>query len=196
MKKKHKARRSGRGVLSLVMALLVGSAVVRLATGTGDAIARELQPDPVPSVTEAANVPAMDRDGLQSMLEDFQKREAELKQREQLMEERALELAQAEALIEEKLLALVDAEDQLRATLALAAGASETDLTQLTSVYESMKPKEAAALFEEMAPEFAAGFIGRMRADAAAGIMAGLSPQTAYSISVVMAGRHSAVPTQ
>jgi flagellar motility protein MotE (MotC chaperone) len=57
-----------------------------------------------------------------------------------------------------------------------------------------MKPKDAAALFEEMDPGFAAGFLGRMRAVAAASVMAGLSPQTAYSVSVIMAGRNANAP--
>ena len=57
-----------------------------------------------------------------------------------------------------------------------------------------MKPKDAAALFEEMSPEFAAGFLGLMRADAAALIMTGLEPTTAYSISVILAGRNANVP--
>jgi flagellar motility protein MotE (MotC chaperone) len=35
-----------------------------------------------------------------------------------------------------------------------------------------------------------------MRPDAAAGIMAGLQPQTAYTISVVLAGRNAKVPTE
>jgi flagellar motility protein MotE (MotC chaperone) len=47
-----------------------------------------------------------------------------------------------------------------------------------------------------MTPEFAAGFMARMRPDAAAAIMAGLEPATAYSISVVIAGRNARVPTE
>ena len=53
---------------------------------------------------------------------------------------------------------------------------------------------EAAALFEEMDPRFAAGFLGRMPAPAAAAIMAGLSPKTAYSFSVLLAGRNANAP--
>ena len=47
-----------------------------------------------------------------------------------------------------------------------------------------------------MAPEFAAGFIGRMRADIAAAIMAGLTPETAYSVSAILAGRNTSAPAQ
>ncbi|MEP4475030.1 MAG: hypothetical protein ABJ024_08265, partial [Lentilitoribacter sp.] len=78
--------------------------------------------------------------------------------------------------------------------MALANTAAEDDLVRLTAVYENMKPKDASALFEQMEPGFAAGFLGRMRADAAAGILSGLSPQVAYSISVILAGRNADIP--
>ena len=55
---------------------------------------------------------------------------------------------------------------------------------------------QAAALFQLMEPSFAAGFLGRMRADAAAAILAGLEPDLAYSISVVLAGRNANVPRE
>ena len=47
---------------------------------------------------------------------------------------------------------------------------------------------------EEMEPSFAAGFLARMRSDVAAGIMAGLKPETAYTISVILAGRNAKAP--
>ena len=82
----------------------------------------------------------------------------------------------------------------MRATLSLADEASEKDILRLTSVYENMKPKDAAILFEQMEPNFAAGFLGRMRPDIAAEILSGLSPEVAYSISVILAGRNANVP--
>ena len=48
-------------------------------------------------------------------------------------------------------------------------------------------------MFEQMAPEFAAGFLGRMKPAAAANVMAGLSPMSAYAISVLLAGRNALV---
>ena len=89
---------------------------------------------------------------------------------------------------------LAAAEEKLNETLARADGASEADLTRLTDVYQSMKPKDAAALFATMAPEFAAGFLGRMRPEASAAILSGMSPENAYTISVILAGRNANVP--
>ena len=183
------------GALGMVILLLVASAGLRLASGTGAAIAREVQDLPPSAATgEVARGPSLEE--LDTMLAAFEVREKALDEKEANIAARMADLRAAEETIATQMEALVAAEEELRATLALADGASETDLTRLTAVYENMKPKEAAALFEEMDAEFAAGFIARMRADAAAGIMAGLSPQAAYSISAVMAGRHMGVPTQ
>ena len=85
-------------------------------------------------------------------------------------------------------------EEELKATLALADGAAEKDIQNLTAVYQAMKPKDAAALFETMSPEFAAGFLGRMPPDSAAAILSGMSAEAAYGISVIVAGRNSDVP--
>ena len=104
-------------------------------------------------------------------------------------------LRSAEQQIEDKLAALQQAEAALSATIARADTAAETDLAQLTTVYENMKPKEAADLFAQMPPRFAAGFLGMMRPDAAALIMTELDPEIAYSFSVVLAGRNANVPT-
>lgn len=130
------------------------------------------------------------------LLEALQGREARLEQREAQLRERMDALHVAEEQIESKIQELVAAEEALRATIALADGAAEMDLARLTTVYENMKPKEAAALFAEMSPQFAAGFLGLMRPDAAALIMTELAPETAYSFSVVLAGRNAGTPTQ
>ncbi|WP_299618521.1 hypothetical protein [uncultured Tateyamaria sp.] len=129
-----------------------------------------------------------------SLLEALRAREASVVERETDLDIRAKALDVAQIEIERRLDALEAAENRLESTLAVAQSASENDLARLTTVYENMKPKDAAALFEAMEPEFAAGFIARMRPDAAAKVMSGLNPQAAYSISVIMAGRNANAP--
>ncbi len=131
------------------------------------------------------------------VLAELREREARVSAREAALETRLQALAVAEDQISKNIAALTRAEDELAATMALADTAAEDDLSRLTAVYENMKPKEAAPLFEAMdPPQFAAGFLGgRMRPDAAASILAGLDPKTAYAISVILAGRNAAVPT-
>ena len=135
-----------------------------------------------------------DRVKVGQLLNALQERETRVKALETRIEVRSKALAVADAEITKRLAMLEEAEFNLRRTLSLADGAAEDDLARLTTVYENMKPKDAAALFGAMEPDFAAGFLGRMRPDAAAAVMAGLTPETAYSISVILAGRNAQAP--
>ena len=125
----------------------------------------------------------------------FEERELRIERQEEEIRNRMRALSVADTEVSRKLVELERAEDQLRSVIAMAETAADDDVTRLTRVYETMKPKNVAALFEEMDPEFAAGFIARMNPDSAAGVMTGLSPHAAYTISVVLAGRNANVPT-
>jgi len=132
----------------------------------------------------------------QAMIEAILEREASLDALEQTLMDREQVLRVAKLRIEDQLVVLEDAENRLADTLALADNAAEKDLERLTSVYENMKPKEAADIFETMDVTFAAGFLSRMRPDAAAGILSNVDKTLAYAISVAMAGRNIGVPTE
>lgn len=199
--KRRRRRVLGRGILWLIALAFAASGLLRLGGETGQAIAREV-------AALAANT-ARDGDGaadlaeacgseadIAEVLARLREREARLERREAALEDRLQALSVADLQIRRNMAALVEAEAELEATMALADTAAEDDLVRLTSVYENMKPKDAAPLFATMDPQFAAGFLGRMRADAAAAIMAGLDPQAAYSISVILAGRNANVPTR
>ena len=187
---------SGRGALTLVAVVLIGSAVVRLS-GSGAAIALELKEQ----LAGSDDAPAMSTDTdardlspeLIQLLAETKEREARVLAREAELDARVQALALIETAVKDDLERLKQAEAELRATMAQADKAAETDIDQLTAVYENMKPDQAAALFQMMEPSFAAGFLGRMRSDAAAAILAGLEPDLAYSISVVLAGRNADV---
>lgn len=203
--RKPRFLRSRGGSLLMIATLLLGSGFLRLAMEAGPALARageektkssdsHGQPDMKAHNSPSGDVP--DKAGFQQMLDAFREREARLAERERLLEERAHAVDIADKAVSAKLQELVDAESALRETLSLADGAVDKDIERLTVVYETMKPKEAAALFEEMAPEFAAGFLARMRPESAAQIMTGLSSEAAYTISVVMAGRNARAPRE
>lgn len=199
--KQPKRKKPTRGVLWIIALLLSTSGAIRLSGGTGQAIAREVtqlarQKDAVASDHDTemtAQVCPAEAD-ITEVLSRLQAREVLLEARENALADRMQALAVAEKSIEEDLTALLAAESALKATMAFAETAAEDDLSRLTAVYENMKAKEASALFQAMDPQFAAGFLGRMRPDAAASILSGLDPQTAYTISVVLAGRNANVP--
>ena len=132
----------------------------------------------------------------ESLLKAIREREAQLDSREERLNDREQLLRVSQLKIEDQLNALQQAEEKLAATISLADQAAEQDIARLTTVYENMKPKEAAKIFETMDVNFAAGFLIRMAPDAAAGIMTNLNSDAAYSISVVMAGRNARAPKE
>lgn len=186
-------RKTAKGVLLTVICLLAASGGLRAISGAGPALAiAQEQAEAV----ETPDTEVVSSDALADVLAAIREREDRVATRERVLSDRALALEVAEAEINEKLAELIAAEESLSATLSRAETASQSDISRLTAVYESMKPADAATLFEEMAPEFAAGFIAEMQPEAAAAIMAGVEPTTAYSISVIIAGRNADVPTQ
>ncbi|WP_170411575.1 MotE family protein [Ruegeria atlantica] len=191
MRRKRAESRPKRGVLAVIAMLLIGSAAIRVGFEAGPALAKGSDP-----VAPEAMQSQPKRPGTQELLTELLRREEALNKREAAVVDKEKALNIANQAIETRLAALQEAEDSLRQTLAFAEKAAETDLTRLTDVYQSMKPKDAAALFETMDPGFAAGFLSRMPPEAAAGVLAGLSPEAAYTISVIMAGRNAAAPQE
>ncbi|WP_171124133.1 MULTISPECIES: MotE family protein [unclassified Ruegeria] len=189
--KREPANRPKGGVLAVISALMVGSAAIRVGLEAGPALAKTTEP----TASEPANT-QVDRPGAQELLTALLRREEALKDREAALQVKEKALSIADRAVASRLVALQEAEENLREMLAYAEKAAETDLTHLTDVYQSMKPKDAAALFETMDTGFAAGFLSRMPPDAAAGVLAGLSPEAAYTISVIMAGRNASAPQE
>ena len=189
------AKKMRLGALPCIVVILVLSGGLRLG-GIGLAVASETE-------SEEASMPAAVKESsppvsadVEMLLAAIAERTDTLDQREAELAKRAEELNAARVLIDENLQKLVEAEERLANTIARVDGASEGDIDRLTSVYESMKPKVAAALFEQMTPEFAAGFLSRMNPQAAAGILSGLSTDAGYAISVVLAGRNANAPKE
>lgn len=187
---------AGRGALLAIAVMFCASGIVRLGAGTGEAIAKEVASFNADPEGHATPQQCQTEDGVAEVLAELMQREAKILSRENELAVLQHSVVLAKEQIQLNLVELQRAEEKLGATISLAEGAAEDDLTRLTSVYENMKPKDAAVLFGEMSPDFAAGFIARMRTDAAAQILAGISPEMAYSISAILAGRNANVPTE
>lgn len=188
-------RKVQNGALLVVMACFLSSATIRLGL-SGPAIAQEIndrRSSPEAEVTVAAeNVSFAELD---RMLEAIRERQEALESEEARVEERLEILANAQAEFERKRLELQEAERQLAATLSQTDGAVLRDIAQLTAMYESMKPKNAAEIFNEMDPNFSSGFLIRMNPQAAADILSSMDPDIAYQVSVLMANRNIATIT-
>lgn len=174
-------------VLMLLSVLFFGAGLSRLSLGVVQALAAD---GLIPAETTAVSPPEEASD----LFLALRAREARLLEQEQAIEDRAQELAAAEARLLAQIAELQVAEQRLKDTLALTESAAETDLVRLTTVFEHMKPPQAAALFATMDTEFAAGFIARLNPQFAGQVMAELDPTLAYGISAVLAGRHARTP--
>ncbi len=193
MSNRRKGVRAGFGPIQLILLGFALSAAIRIG-GQGVAVAQGVGAPPEPSVPEQVDCPA-DPD-IAGLLAGIRERQSQLETREREIAERRLLLDDVEKRIEAELEKLRMAEQRLAETLAIADSAAENDLARLTSVYENMKPGNAADLFAVMDMTFAAGFLSRMKPQAAAGILSEMPAEAAYSISVVMAGRNANAPTE
>ncbi|MCV6596796.1 MAG: hypothetical protein OIF40_06910 [Mangrovicoccus sp.] len=175
--------------------LLIISGFLRFASGPVLALATDQgklgQEDSPTQKTAMAPDRSMDL-----WIEELTNRDDALVKAEAELAREQEELALAKELIAQQLAALEEAQETLRKNLHTAGETAAGDITQLTAMYQRMKPKEAAAIFEKMDPQFAAGFLARMKPDAAAAIMAGLQPSTAYTFSAILAGRNAALADQ
>ena len=181
------SRKAGRNVLVILSLLLASGGAFRLASGAGVELWSMATAEPSAKLVSCPIPPA-------ALLESLAKREAQVKAQESAAADRMAALNLSDQVITQRMVELQTAEDALKKTLTIADGAAEKDLSQLTAVYEAMKPADAAALFQTRSPDFAAGFLGRMQPAAAAAILTGLKPDTAYEVSVLLAGRNALVP--
>jgi flagellar motility protein MotE (MotC chaperone) len=181
------------GGVGLIVLCFLGSAALRM-TESGAAIAEEIgamatgDPEAVRSAPGESSPDAL--------LKAIRERESQLEAEERRMADRAQTLNVAEAKLAEQLAAFETAQKQLEETLALADAAAENDISRMTTVYENMKPAEAARIMERMDVSFAAGLVARMRPEIAAQVLAGMEADAAYAVTLTIASRNADVPTE
>lgn len=114
-----------------------------------------------------------------------------LEEREVEINEREVALAAVEKKLATQLTTVEKANAELQANLEALKTVANDDLRHLVSMYETMKPKQAAEIFDSMDASFAAGFLREMTSDNAGLVMANMDPKKSYAISVIIAGRNS-----
>ena len=190
------AGRRAIGGVGLIVLCFVGSAALRLAAN-GQAFAEELgalADSGAGGGTASATCPSTE--DAESLLSAIREREDELAQESRRLAERSQTLNVAEAKLAEQLAAFETARKNLEATLAVADKAAERDIERMTTVYENMKPAEAAKIFERMDVSFAAGLLARVRPEVAAQVLAAMNADSAYAVTLTIASRNHAVPTE
>jgi flagellar motility protein MotE (MotC chaperone) len=120
------------------------------------------------------------RDELDARAKALDDREALLKATEQKIAEQVKQMQQMKAEYEQAKTARDDA--------------AEANLRRLVTVYESMKPEEAARIFETMEGAVLLDVVTRMGERRLAPILAQMSPAKAQALTIAMANRRSLVP--
>ena len=72
--------------------------------------------------------------------------------------------------------------------------AAEANLRRLVTIYESMKPEEAARIFETMEGAVLLDVVTRMGERRLAPVLAQMSPAKAQALTIAMANRHTLIP--
>jgi flagellar motility protein MotE (MotC chaperone) len=192
------ARRSPTiGGVTLIVACFVGSAALRL-TESGPALAQGLEEMTGPRLTPASMPAEPEKSSAEAdaLLRAIREREAQLDRHAAQLADRAQALNVAETKLAEQLEAFEKARQNLEQTLAQADKAAERDIERMTTVYENMKPEEAARIFERMEVSFAAGLLSRMRPELTADVLASMEPDSAYAVTLTIASRNARVPTE
>lgn len=184
-----------RVMLLIVCSILMTSAVIRLSSSAVLAMvdgSAEKTPNVSRPLESKNNGPAAhDREKMNEVIQMLNEREEKVKQLEQKVHLKEKILKETAKQINRRINELTKAEEKLRGTIVQVQTASESDLQKLTTVYESMKPKDAAQIFQAMDANFAAGFFALMQPTTAASIMSELDSDLAYTISAVLAGRNA-----
>lgn len=141
-----------------------------------------LQADLQPALTSPASQSG------QALIERMAEQRAELDRRLRDLDMREELLDAAERRLEERLVA----QQPAAAADARAASAPEQDdeaLARLVSMYEAMRPKDAARVFDRLALEVLVPLVEKMKPRGMAEVMALMSPEAAERLTIALAMR-------
>ncbi len=123
---------------------------------------------------------AMLKDTLKQ-LDYLNKREADIMEQQRLLET-------SDRRVREQVAKLKLIKEEIVTSAKLADTTINRESKRLISIYEKMKPKEAANIFNEMAPNIAAELLRTMKEDQSSEILAKMNPKNAYEITLSLAG--------
>jgi flagellar motility protein MotE (MotC chaperone) len=146
----------------------------------------EKKGEPLPQPLPPAQPSAAERE----VLEKLSERRKQLEERAKELELREELLKSAEKLTQERIDELKKAESRGEAAEAKPA----VELKALVTMYESMKPRDAAKVFEKMSPQRLAPLARQMQPKKLAEILAQMSPDAAEKLTFVLMPQPAARP--
>jgi flagellar motility protein MotE (MotC chaperone) len=128
-------------------------------------------------------------DRLQSRREELEAREKELDLRENL-------LRAAEKKVEDRISELKGVEDRIAAFESARKAEEDQKLKDLVTMYENMKPKQAAAIFDKLDLKVLVDVADAMNPKKAGDVIARMEPDAAERLTVALAKREVKDPAQ
>ena len=123
------------------------------------------------------------------VLKQLAKRRGELDQRERALKDREALLASTEQRINDEIQKMQQMKAEYEQLKTQRNDAQEANLRRLVTVYEAMKPEEAARIFETMEGSVLLDVVTRMGERRLAPILAQMTPTRAQAITIAMANR-------
>jgi len=171
------------------------TAPMQIAQNRADTHAAAAQPaasDPA-TIDRPMNAPVFDPEDLSAgewdLLQQLSARRDALDQRARDIDQREAFLAVAEQRLDEKVAELEALRTQIEQMLHQVDEEGETQLLGLVSIYESMRPADAATIFNGLELEVLISVMERMRGQKSAAILAGMNPERARRVTTELARR-------
>jgi flagellar motility protein MotE (MotC chaperone) len=163
--------------MNRTLPLIIGALLLGALGGYGVSVARGAPGEGPLSVRATAD---QGKDRLYSLL---MRKDAALKRREELVENEKQDLRTAEAALETRLLELQNLRDQIRGMLTDLDGEREERVASLVKMFESMRPKQAAAILQVTDDEIALEVLERMNRGKAGKTLAAMEPKRAATLA-------------
>jgi len=128
------------------------------------------------------------------LLQALRERSLKLDERERELDQRNAVLKAAEKRLEEKVADLDAVKLELQQMLARNNEQEDGRLRSLVKIYESMKPKEAAAIFDKLEINVLLGVVERMKENKVAPILASMQPDRARQVTDMLADKSQRPP--
>jgi flagellar motility protein MotE (MotC chaperone) len=153
-------------------------------------------PAPAPAVVAAAATPAAAAPdpalaAERAVLEALRARRAELDQREQANQQREVMLAAAERRLQQRIEELSQMRGRLEAMERARGERDEAGWRGLVRLYETMRPRDAAAIFDDLEMPVLVEILDRMGERKAAPVIGAMRPDRARMLTTELA-RHRA----
>ncbi len=149
-------------------------------------------PPPAPA---APPEPTPDQLAERAVLESLRGRRAEMEQREQALQQREMLLAATERRLTQRLEEMAALQRRLEAARTQGGEREEAGWRQLVKTYETMRPREAAAIFDDLEMAVLVQVVDRMREAKVAPILGAMKPERARQLTTELA-HHRARPPE